>query len=63
MNFLPSDSRDHIDRWLPSSAGASLMSVHPTDAALAPGPDGLMLALYLTITLGLAAFLLNTRDV
>jgi ABC-2 type transport system permease protein len=63
MNFLPSDWRDHIDRWLPSSAGASLMAVHPTDAALAPGIAALMLAMYLLIVFAAAAVLLQGRDV
>ena len=62
-NFLPSDWRDHIDRWLPSSAGAALMTPHHTDAALTPALAGLMLAIYLTVSLAAAAALLLRRDV
>jgi ABC-2 type transport system permease protein len=63
MNFLPSDWRDHIDRWLPSSAGASLMAVHPTDAQLTPGIAGIMLIVYLVISFAAAGILLLRRDV
>jgi ABC-type transport system involved in multi-copper enzyme maturation permease subunit len=63
MNFLPSDWRDHVDRWLPSSAGASLMDVHPTDAQLAPGVAGIMLIVYLVVAFSAAAVLLVRRDV
>jgi len=63
MNFLPSDWRDHIDRWLPSSAGASLMAVHPTDAQLAPGIAGIVLLVYLVVSFAAAAVLLLRRDV
>jgi len=63
MNFLPSDWRDHIDRWLPSSAGDSLMAAHTTDAQLSPGIAATMLVVYLAISLGAAAVLLLKRDV
>jgi ABC-type transport system involved in multi-copper enzyme maturation permease subunit len=63
MSFLPSDWRDHVDRWLPSSAGASLMAVHPTDAQLAPGIAGIVLVVYLVISFTAAGLLLLRRDV
>jgi len=63
MNFLPSDWRAHIDRWLPTSAGASLMAVHPTDAPLTPGMAGLVLVIYLLISFTMAAVLLLKRDI
>lgn len=63
MDFLPSDWRDHVDRWLPNSAGASLMAVHPTDAQLSPGVAGIMLVVYLVISFAAAAILLLKRDV
>jgi ABC-type transport system involved in multi-copper enzyme maturation permease subunit len=63
MNFLPSDWREHVERWLPSSAGSALMAAHPTDAQLTPGNAAVMLAVYLAISLLMAAVLLRTRDV
>jgi ABC-type transport system involved in multi-copper enzyme maturation permease subunit len=63
LNFLPSDWRDHVDRWLPSSAGASLMAVHPSDAQLTPGIAGIVLIVYLVLFFAAAGILLLKRDV
>ena len=63
INFLPSDWREHIQRWLPSSAGESLSSVTNTATHLTPGIALLMLAIYLAVALIIGAVLLRRRDV
>ena len=63
VGFLPPGWRDHLERWLPGSAGGSLMSVHPADAQLTPGGGLLVLAVDLLAVLGAAAVLLGRRDV
>ena len=62
-NFLPSDWRDHISRWLPSSVGDALMAVHTNDSLLTPTNALVMLAVYAVILFGIAAVLLRRRDV
>lgn len=63
LNFLPSDWRDHIQRWLPNAAGQALMSVRQLDTQLSPGNALLVLAIYLVLALAAAAAVLRTRDI
>ena len=63
VNFLPSDWSDHIVRWLPNSAGSSLMAAQASDSRLAPGIAFVMLLIYVVICFAAAAVLLRKRDV
>jgi len=63
VNLLPSDWRDHVERWLPSSAGQSMMTVTPTDAQLTPAAGAAVLVAYVVVAGIVAAVALTGRDV
>lgn len=63
VNFLPSDWQVHIARWLPSAAGESMMTVHPTSAQLTAGAGAVVLVAYVVVVGAAGAISLARRDV
>jgi ABC-2 type transport system permease protein len=60
--ILPHSWGDSIDPYLPSSAGAQIMSWHPDPAGLAPWTGFALFLGYTLATLAVAAVLLVRRD-
>jgi ABC-type transport system involved in multi-copper enzyme maturation permease subunit len=59
---LPSSWADHINQWLPSNAGQSLLSLHHEAHTLQPWTGFAVFCLYAVVALGGAAYLLKRRD-
>ena len=59
---LPQSWQDHIDKYLPSNAGSSVMAVHADTTALAPWPGFLVFVCYMAAALIIAAFIVRRRD-
>lgn len=60
--LLPVTVQEHVFRYLPSEAGASLMRVDPSPHALGPGAGFLTLTAYAAAALALAAWTVRRRD-
>jgi len=63
VNFLPSSYRDHIQKYLPSSAGQSLLQVVHDPSSLSPWAGLAVMLAYAVVVLAGAAVLLRRRDV
>jgi ABC-type transport system involved in multi-copper enzyme maturation permease subunit len=63
VRFLPSTWREHIDRYLPSSAGQSIIQVVRDPSSLAPWTGFALFCGYALAALACAAVLLRRRDV
>jgi ABC-2 type transport system permease protein len=59
---LPSSWADHVNQYLPSNAGQSLMAVHREAHTLAPATGFLVFCVYAAVALAGAAVLLKRRD-
>ncbi|MFF7159602.1 ABC transporter permease subunit [Streptomyces sp. NPDC008139] len=59
---LPTSWADHINKYLPSNAGQSLISLHQDATSLAPWTGFLVFCLYAAVALAGAAVLLKRRD-
>jgi len=59
---LPTSWADHVNQWLPSNAGQSLITLHPAAHTLAPWTGFAVFCLYAVVALGAAAVLLKRRD-
>lgn len=59
---LPSSWADHVNQWLPSNAGQSLVSLHHQAHTLSPWTGFTVFLLYALAALAAAAFLLKRRD-
>ncbi len=62
VRFLPSNWRDHIDRYLPSSAGQSILQVVHDSSALSAWTGFALFCGYALAALAGAAVLLRRRD-
>ncbi|MFI0940090.1 ABC transporter permease [Streptomyces sp. NPDC021020] len=60
---LPTSWGDHIDQWLPSNAGQSVLTLHQEAHTLAPWTGFAVFCLYAVAALAAAAVLLRRRDV
>jgi ABC-2 type transport system permease protein len=59
---LPSPWNHDISKYLPSQLGEAMFSVRPDADLLSPGTALFVVAIWLVVTFGLAAFLINKRD-
>jgi hypothetical protein len=59
---LPSSWANHVNQWLPSNAGQSLVTLHPEAHTLPPWTGFTVFALYALAALAGAAVLLKRRD-
>lgn len=59
---LPTSWSNHVNQWLPSNAGQSLISLHREAHTLAPWTGFAVFCLYAAVALGAAAVLLKRRD-
>lgn len=59
---LPTSWADHVNQWLPSNAGQSLISLHRDAHTLAPWTGFTVFVLYAVAALAGAAVLLKRRD-
>ncbi|WP_225846545.1 ABC transporter permease [Streptomyces sp. HPF1205] len=59
---LPSSWANHVNQWLPSNAGQSLVSLHRQAHTLSPWTGFTVFLLYALAGLAAAAFLLRRRD-
>jgi ABC-2 type transport system permease protein len=60
--ILPNSWGDSIDPYLPSSAGTSLLTIHPDPRALAAWPGFLLFCAYVAAAVAVSAWLLVRRD-
>lgn len=60
---LPTSWGNHIDQWLPSNAGQSVLTLHREAHTLAPWTGFGVFCLYAVVALAAAAVLLRQRDV
>jgi len=63
VSFLPSNWVIHIDKWLPSEAGMTMLTVRHDPAQLSPLAGGLVLTGYVVVVMGFAIWDLKRRDV
>ncbi|CAG7610081.1 ABC transporter permease [Actinacidiphila bryophytorum] len=59
---LPTSWSNHVNQWLPSNAGQSLISLHREAHTLAPWTGFAVFCLYAAVALAAAAVLLKRRD-
>jgi ABC-type transport system involved in multi-copper enzyme maturation permease subunit len=59
---LPSSWANHVNQWLPSNAGQSLLTVHHEAHNLQPWTGFAVFCVYAVVALAAAAFLLKRRD-
>jgi ABC-2 type transport system permease protein len=62
VHFLPSQWSDHIDKYLPSNAGLSVVNVVRDPSQLSPGAGIAVFAAYVVVAIAGAAFVLTRRD-
>lgn len=60
--ILPNSWGDSIDPYLPSSAGTSILTIHPDPHALAAWPGFLLFCGYVAVAVAVSAWLLVRRD-
>jgi len=63
VNFLPSSFKDPIQKYLPSSAGQSILQVVHDPSSLSPWAGFAVMLAYAVVVLAVAAFFLLRRDV
>jgi ABC-2 type transport system permease protein len=63
VGVLPSTWQDAINKYLPSNAGQAALAVKPDPTMLAPWTGMAVFALYVVISVAVAAVLLKRRDV
>ena len=62
MNVLPTSWNDSISKYLPSNAGADLLSLTHGSHDLGPGAGIGLFCAYTALTIAIAAVLLVRRD-
>jgi ABC-2 type transport system permease protein len=60
--LLPTSWQSHTLPYLPSNAGSAMYSARPDPTALSPGTGFLVLLIWVTVALAVAALLLKRRD-